>query len=101
MIGENALVPHHSLPRESAYQERDENSSVAAAFFGQCDCPKSMTLPSQIAVVVWIVLGTTLAGCGLLAILSIETLAAQAIKLIPIAVLGGFVVEDVACWPSS
>ncbi|UZE52200.1 hypothetical protein ONR75_17980 [Rhodopseudomonas sp. P2A-2r] len=46
----------------------------------------------KIAVVVWIVLGTTLAGCGLLTVLSIGTLADQAMKLIPMVVLGGFVV---------
>jgi hypothetical protein len=46
----------------------------------------------KIAVVVWIVLGTTLAGCGLLTVLSIGPLAAQAMKLLPMVVLGGFVV---------
>jgi hypothetical protein len=45
----------------------------------------------KIAVVVWIVLGATLAGCGLLAVLSIGSLAQDGMKLIPIAVLGGFV----------
>jgi outer membrane lipoprotein SlyB len=44
----------------------------------------------KIAVVVWIVLGTALAGCALLTVLSIDVLASQGMKLIPMAVLGGF-----------
>ncbi|HEY8337013.1 MAG TPA: hypothetical protein VIQ05_24730 [Tardiphaga sp.] len=46
----------------------------------------------KIAAVVWIVLGTALAGCALLAVLSIPSLANQGMKLIPMVVLGGFLV---------
>ena len=46
----------------------------------------------KIAAVVWIVLGTALAGCALLAVLSIPSIADQGMKLIPMVVLGGFLV---------
>ena len=46
----------------------------------------------KIAVVVWIVLGTALAGSALLTVLSIDALASQGVTLIPMAVLVGFLV---------
>jgi hypothetical protein len=46
----------------------------------------------KVAAVVWIVLGTALAGIALLTVLSIGSLADQGMKLIPMVVLGGFVV---------
>ena len=44
----------------------------------------------RIALVVWIMLGTALAGTAMLAVLIVPDLAAQAIKNIPLAVLAGF-----------
>lgn len=46
----------------------------------------------KIAVLVWIMLGTTLAGACLMAVLLVPSLADQAMKNIPFAVLAGFVV---------
>jgi hypothetical protein len=46
----------------------------------------------KVAVVVWIVLGASLAGCAMVAVLAIPSLAAQGMQLIPRAVLAGFVV---------
>ena len=46
----------------------------------------------KLSVIVWIVLGTTLAGLGLLAVLMVPSLADQAMKSIPYAVVAGFVV---------
>jgi hypothetical protein len=44
----------------------------------------------RVTLVVWIVLGTALAGTALLAVLMVPDLAAQAMKNIPRAVLAGF-----------
>jgi hypothetical protein len=44
----------------------------------------------RIAVVVWIMLGTALAGTAMLAVLILPDLAAQAMKNIPLAVMAGF-----------
>jgi hypothetical protein len=46
----------------------------------------------RIAIVVWMMLGTALAGSAMVAVLSIESLAGQPMKFIPIAVLCGFAV---------
>jgi hypothetical protein len=46
----------------------------------------------RVTLVVWIVLGTALAGSALLAVLIVPDLAAQAMKNIPRAVLAGFAV---------
>lgn len=46
----------------------------------------------RVTLVVWIVLGTALAGCALLAVLIVPDLAAQAMRNIPRAVLTGFAV---------
>ncbi len=45
----------------------------------------------KIAIIVWIMLGTAFAGSAMVAVLSIESLASQPMKFIPIAVLCGFV----------
>jgi hypothetical protein len=45
----------------------------------------------KIAILVWMMLGTALAGSAMIAVLSIGELASQPMKFIPIAVLGGFV----------
>jgi hypothetical protein len=44
----------------------------------------------RISLLVWIVLGTALAGSALIAVLAVPGLAAQAMKNIPFAVLVGF-----------
>jgi hypothetical protein len=46
----------------------------------------------KVAIIVWIVLGASLAGCAMVAVLSIPSLADQGMQLIPRAVLAGFVV---------
>jgi hypothetical protein len=46
----------------------------------------------RVTLVVWIVLGTALAGSAMLAVLIVPDLAAQAMKNIPRAVLAGFAV---------
>ncbi|MGE5159666.1 MAG: hypothetical protein ACM3OF_16135 [Gemmatimonas sp.] len=45
----------------------------------------------KIALLVWIMLGTALAGTCLMAVLLVPGLADQAMKNIPFAVLAGFV----------
>lgn len=46
----------------------------------------------RIALVVWIMLGTALAGTAMLTVLIVPDLAAQAMKNIPLAVMAGFAV---------
>jgi predicted ABC-type sugar transport system permease subunit len=45
----------------------------------------------RITLVVWMMLGTALAGTAMIAVLIVPDLAAQAMKKIPLAVLAGFV----------
>ncbi len=45
----------------------------------------------KISLLVWIVLGTALAGSAVVAVLAVPSLAEQAMKNIPFAVLIGFV----------
>lgn len=45
----------------------------------------------KIALLVWIMLGTVLAGSGVIVVLAVPALAAMAMKYIPVAVLAGFV----------
>ena len=44
----------------------------------------------RIALVVWIMLGTALAGTAMLVVLIVPDLATQAMKNIPLAVVAGF-----------
>ncbi|HTO63103.1 MAG TPA: hypothetical protein VMM15_17790 [Bradyrhizobium sp.] len=46
----------------------------------------------KIALIVWIMLGTVLAGVALISVLMVPDFASQAMKNIPIAVLVGFAV---------
>jgi hypothetical protein len=46
----------------------------------------------RIAIVIWIILGASLAGVGLAIVVAVPALADQGMKLIPWAVLAGFVV---------
>ena len=52
----------------------------------------------KIAIIIWIVLGATLAGCGLTIVLATPALADQAMKLIPWAALAGFVLAMPISW---
>lgn len=52
----------------------------------------------KIAIILWIVLGSTLAGCGLIVVLATPVLADQAMKLIPWAALAGFVFAMPVSW---
>jgi len=46
----------------------------------------------KIAAVVWIMIGTVFAGISVMTILSVPSLADQAIRYIPPAAIGGFIV---------
>ncbi len=46
----------------------------------------------KLAVVIWMMLGTALAGCAILVVLLDSSLANQAFKLIPLAGIVGFIV---------
>jgi hypothetical protein len=46
----------------------------------------------KITILVWIMLGTALAGSAMIAVLAVPDLAAQAMKNIPLAALAGFAV---------
>lgn len=46
----------------------------------------------KISLIVWIMLGTALAGSAVIAVLAVPSLAAEAMKNIPFAVLIGFAV---------
>lgn len=52
----------------------------------------------KVALLVWIVLGATLAGMALTLTLTIPSLQANAMKLLPIFSLAGFVVAIPASW---
>ncbi|ABD88770.1 hypothetical protein [Rhodopseudomonas palustris] len=46
----------------------------------------------KVAIVVWIVVGASLAGCAMVAVLAVPSLAQDAMQMIPRAVLAGFLV---------
>ena len=46
----------------------------------------------KVSILVWIMLGTAIAGSAVIAVLSVPSLAAEAMKNIPLAVLTGFAV---------
>ena len=46
----------------------------------------------KISLLVWMMLGTAFAGAAVIAVLAVPSLAAQAMKNIPLAVLIGFAV---------
>jgi hypothetical protein len=54
-------------------------------------CPQPESTPMfKISLLVWIMLGTALAGSAVIAVLAVPSLAAEAMKNIPFAVLIGF-----------
>jgi hypothetical protein len=52
----------------------------------------------KISLLVWIILGTALAGSALITVLAVPSLAVAAMKNIPLAVLAGFVVAMPLSW---
>ena len=46
----------------------------------------------KISLLVWVILGTALAGSAVIAVLAVPNFAAEAMKNIPFAVLAGFAV---------
>lgn len=44
----------------------------------------------KVSILVWIILGTAIAGSAVIAVLAVPSLAAEAMKNIPFAVLTGF-----------
>jgi hypothetical protein len=57
----------------------------------ECSYPQSeSTRMFKISLLVWIILGTALAGSAVISVLPVPSLAAEAMKNIPFAVLIGF-----------
>jgi hypothetical protein len=57
----------------------------------ECVDPKSENTPMfKISLLVWMILGTALAGSAVISVLAVPSLAAEAMKNIPFAVLIGF-----------
>jgi hypothetical protein len=52
----------------------------------------------KVVAIIWIVLGASLAGIGLMIVVATPSLASQDMKLIPWAVLAGFVLAMPASW---
>lgn len=46
----------------------------------------------KLALLIWVVLGTTIAGVAVLVVVADASLSVQAMKLIPIAAIVGFVI---------
>jgi putative flippase GtrA len=46
----------------------------------------------RLALLIWVVLGTTIAGLAVLVVVSDASLSMQGMKLIPVAAIAGFVV---------
>jgi hypothetical protein len=58
----------------------------------ECVYPKSENTPMfKISLLVWMILGTALAGSAVISVLAVPSLASEAMKNIPFAVLIGFV----------
>jgi hypothetical protein len=77
------------LPKEDLLQINASGPTTAAP----CAALKFQEAPMfRVAIVVWIILGTALAGTALLVVLAVPDLAAQAMKNIPRAALAGFAV---------
>ena len=57
----------------------------------ECAYSKSENTPMfKISLLVWMILGTALAGSAVISVLAVPSLAAEAMKNIPFAVLIGF-----------
>jgi hypothetical protein len=72
-------------------------------FYYACVAPSpgdetSRRIMLKIAILIWIVLGTTLAGSALTIVLATPALADQAMKLIPWAALAGAVLAMPLSW---
>lgn len=46
----------------------------------------------KVAILIWVMLGTVMAGIGVIIVLMVPSLDAQGIKVMPYAALGGFVI---------
>lgn len=46
----------------------------------------------KVAILIWVILGTVLAGIAVMIVLSVPSLSDQGIKVMPYAGIGGFVV---------
>jgi hypothetical protein len=65
----------------------------ATEMLRECGFPQPESTPMlKISLIVWIILGTALAGSAVIAVLAVPSLAAEAMKNIPLAVLTGFAV---------
>ncbi|MEQ1694996.1 MAG: hypothetical protein ABL901_04065 [Hyphomicrobiaceae bacterium] len=52
----------------------------------------------QLATVLWLITGVTVAGIGVLAVLAVPELAVNSTKLIPIVSAAGFVLAFIVSW---
>jgi hypothetical protein len=52
----------------------------------------------KIAALVWIMVGTVFAGAAVAAVLSVPQLAAEAMRYLPIAGIGGYIVAMPVAW---
>ena len=56
----------------------------------------------KVAILIWIMVGTTLAGIGLIVVVSIPSLDAQGMRFIPIGVAAGFLIAmPISLWIAS
>jgi hypothetical protein len=46
----------------------------------------------KVAIIIWMVLGPTLAGCALVVVVTVPSLYDQGMKLIPLVVLAGLII---------
>jgi hypothetical protein len=52
----------------------------------------------KIAALVWVMLGTVLAGCAVITVLMVPSLAATPMKFIPLAAVGGYLLGLPLSW---
>jgi uncharacterized Tic20 family protein len=70
---------------------------MSAQFGARSDARKERIM-FRIAILIWTILGATLAGVGLTIVLALPSLADQSMKLIPWACLAGFIVAAPLSW---
>jgi len=52
----------------------------------------------KLAVIVWIVVGTVFAGAAVAAVLTVPSLASEALRYLPVAGIGGYLVAMPVAW---
>jgi hypothetical protein len=52
----------------------------------------------KVAAILWIVVGTVLAGSGVVAVLSVPSLASEAIRYLPLAGIAGYLAAVPVSW---